>query len=88
MSFGLDVGPGESYSDSKQAGKMGLWGKTVTELYTPYIYPQENGNRTDTHWVSLINPDGLGLIAKGHPLINFSAHYYTTMDFENARQYL
>ncbi|MBI3921737.1 MAG: DUF4981 domain-containing protein, partial [Armatimonadetes bacterium] len=46
-------GPGESYRDSKQAGRFGLWKATVDELYTPYVFPQENGNRTDISWVSL-----------------------------------
>ena len=76
-------GPGESYRDTKQAQRFGLWRATVDELYTPYIFPQENGNRTDVSWVALADAHGHGLLAAGAP--NFSAHRYSTMDFENAR---
>ena len=81
----LGRGPGESYADSKQAGKVGLWRAKVDELYTPYVFPQENGNRTDIRWVSLANTRGMGLMATGCPELNFSAHRFTTMDLENAR---
>ncbi len=39
------LGPHESYIDSCSSAKFDLWGKTVEEMYTPYIFPQENGNR-------------------------------------------
>jgi len=76
-------GPGEAYSDSKQAQRLGLWTATVDELYTPYIYPQENGNRTDVRWVEFANARGLGFRASGVP--NFSAHRFTTQDLDSAR---
>ncbi|MHB9132123.1 MAG: beta-galactosidase, LacZ type [Armatimonadota bacterium] len=78
-------GPGESYADTKQAGRFGLWHAGVDDLYTPYIMPQENGNRTDVRWVALTNAHGAGLLAVGQPELNFSAHRFTTMDFERAR---
>ena len=61
-------GPGESYRDSKLANKFGLYSKEVSELHTPYVYPQENGNRTDVKWVSITNLRGVGLFAAGSPL--------------------
>lgn len=78
-------GPGESYPDSKQAGRFGLWKMSVDELYTPYVFPQENGNRSDVSWVRLMNTRGSGLMACGEPTINFSAHRYTADNFEKAR---
>ncbi|MHB1458961.1 MAG: glycoside hydrolase family 2 TIM barrel-domain containing protein, partial [Armatimonadota bacterium] len=78
-------GPGESYVDTKQAGKFGIYSKSVDELYTPYVFPQENGNRTDTSWVTLTNTKGTGIFAQGAPLIDFSAHRFTAEDFEKAR---
>lgn len=78
-------GPGESYPDSKQAGRFGRYEMAVDELYTPYVCPQENGNRSDVSWVALADNDGLGLIAVGMPTMNFSAHYYAPEDFEKAR---
>lgn len=71
-------GPGESYRDTKQAQRFGTWDATIDELYTPYIFPQENGNRTDVRWVEFpgFRASGVG---------NFSAHRYTVADFENAK---
>ena len=78
-------GPGESYPDSKQAGRIGVWSRTVEELYTPYVYPQENGNRSDARWVALTNLRGMGLFAAGAPTLDFSAHVFRTEDLERAR---
>jgi beta-galactosidase/evolved beta-galactosidase subunit alpha len=76
-------GPGESYRDTKQAQRFGRWQATVDELFTNYIFPQENGNRTDVDWVCFANLTGRGFVAAGVP--NFSAHWFTTDDLENAR---
>lgn len=78
-------GPGETYPDSKQAGRFGLYKMTVDELYTPYVFPQENGNRSDVRWVTLADTRGMGLLCVGQPTINFSAHQFTAADFEKAR---
>lgn len=78
-------GPGESYPDTKQANRFGLWKAGLDELYTPYVRPQENGNRTDVRWVSLANRGGAGWRAVGQPMLNFSAHRFTVQDFEKAR---
>ncbi len=76
-------GPGEGYRDTKQAQRYGLWKATVDELLTNYIFPQENGNRTDVSWVALTDLAGRGVRFAGLP--NFSAHWFTTMDLETAR---
>ncbi|WP_249226638.1 glycoside hydrolase family 2 TIM barrel-domain containing protein [Alicyclobacillus mengziensis] len=78
-------GPGESYSDSKQAGRFGVYQKTVRELYTPYVLPQENGNRTDVRWVSFTDWRGMGFLATSKPQFDFSAHRYSTDKLEKAR---
>ena len=78
-------GPGECYVDSKQANRVGVYSCLVDDLYVPYVYPQENGNRTDVRWVSLANLRGMGLLAIGIPMLNFSAHRFTTQDFEKAQ---
>jgi beta-galactosidase/evolved beta-galactosidase subunit alpha len=78
-------GPGEQYPDTTQAGKLGIWSASVDELYTPYVMPQENGNRMDVRWVALGNGRGEGLLAVGLPTMNFSAHWYTAMDMDKAK---
>jgi beta-galactosidase/evolved beta-galactosidase subunit alpha len=80
----LGRGPGESYPDSHEAARFGLWRATVDELLTPYVRPQENGNRSDTRWVALRDGRGAGLMAAGDPALNFSAHRYSTADLDRA----
>ncbi|WIV11644.1 beta-galactosidase subunit alpha [Proteiniborus sp. MB09-C3] len=78
-------GPGESYVDSKEANTFGIYSSTVDGLYTPYVYPQDNGNRTDVKWVALTDERGMGFVTTGKEYLNFSAHYYTTEDIEKAK---
>lgn len=78
-------GPGESYADTKQANRVGVYTKTVDDLYTPYTFPQENGNRSEVRWVTVANQRGYGLLAVGMPELNFSLHRYTVEQFEQAR---
>lgn len=76
-------GPGESYSDTKEANRFGIYSKQVDELFTNYVYPQENGNRTDVRWVAVTNARGAGLLASGLP--NFSAMRYSAEQLEKAQ---
>ncbi|HSV72868.1 MAG TPA: glycoside hydrolase family 2 TIM barrel-domain containing protein [Chthonomonadales bacterium] len=78
-------GPGESYPDSKEACAMGLWSAPVDALYTPYIFPQENGSRSDVQWAALRAADGAGLLMAADPDIAFSALRYTPEDLDAAR---
>ena len=78
-------GPGECYRDTKKAGRVALHRATVDELHTPYVYPQENGNRTDVRWVALSDLQGMGLLAVGDPLLDFSASRFSIEDLEKAR---
>ncbi|MEH0474808.1 hypothetical protein QA943_39260 [Streptomyces sp. B21-097] len=41
------LGPGEACPDSRQAAGVGLFRASVEELRTPYLRPQDNGNRAD-----------------------------------------
>ena len=79
------LGPGEAYIDSKAAQRAGVYSCPVEELYTPYVFPQENGNREDVRWVSLSNRHGMGLCAIGAPLFNFTAQYFSTDDLDKAK---
>lgn len=78
-------GPGESYSDSKQCNLFGIYEKTVSELFTNYVRPQENGNRTDCKWVSLTDDRGIGLMAVAEDKFDFSAMYYEVSDLEESK---
>ncbi|MDR4889961.1 glycoside hydrolase family 2 TIM barrel-domain containing protein [Fredinandcohnia sp. QZ13] len=77
-------GPGEAYSDSKLANRFGIWANTIEELHTPYVVPQENGNRHEVRWASLTDLSGVGLLVVGQPSFDFSVSYYSTETLENA----
>ncbi len=79
------LGPGEAYPDSREAQRVGVYAMSVDELWTPYVVPQENGNRMDVRWVTLTNLRGVGLAAFGEPTLNFSAYRFATMDIEEAK---
>lgn len=77
-------GLGESYSDSKLSAPVGVYRNKVTKMHTPYIYPQENGNRTDVRWISLVS-ENTGLFVRGSELFEFTVHDYTKDSLENAK---
>ncbi|MFN8459908.1 MAG: glycoside hydrolase family 2 TIM barrel-domain containing protein [Anaerolineae bacterium] len=78
-------GPHETYADRQEGAPVGLYHGTVDEQYVPYIMPQENGNKTEVRWVSLTDAHGRGLLVIGMPLLNVSAHHFTTQDLAEAR---
>jgi beta-galactosidase len=75
-------GPHENYWDRKTGTPVGYYSSKVSDLYFPYISPQENGNRSDIRWVSFTDSSGMGLLVAGMPLINFSALHYSNEDMD------
>jgi beta-galactosidase len=75
-------GPGEAYSDTQRAGRIGRFTATVDELQTPYVFPQETGNRADVRWVELRGPTGAGIRVVGEPTVDFTARRWTTADLD------
>jgi beta-galactosidase len=76
----LGRGPHENYVDRNTGAEVGLFERTVDELYVPYIMPQENGNRTDCRWAALTDGDATGLLCVARPLMEVSASHYTAED--------
>ncbi|MFO7998288.1 MAG: glycoside hydrolase family 2 TIM barrel-domain containing protein, partial [Bacteroidales bacterium] len=79
----LGRGPHESYWDRKESAFVDLYSADVSEQYTPYIRPQENGNKTDVRWMSMTDQDGVGLKFRGLQLLEASAHHQVMEDFES-----
>jgi beta-galactosidase/evolved beta-galactosidase subunit alpha len=80
-------GPDEAYADSMAAARFGLYRRTVDEMQTPYVFPQENGNRADVSWADFTDALGVGLRATGLPRFHFSAHWHTAADLTAARHH-
>ena len=82
----LGKGPGETYADSKQSQLAGRYSMKVDEMFTPYVHPQANGNRTETRWMSAVDYNGQGLmVTKQNKYFDFSASYYEEEDLEKAK---
>jgi beta-galactosidase/beta-glucuronidase len=78
-------GPHENYCDRKEGAPIGVYRQNVSEQYVPYIKPQENGNKTDIRWASLIDGRGIGLLVVGMPLVEVNAQYFASEDLEKAK---
>jgi beta-galactosidase len=81
----LGRGPHESYPDRKESTEVGLYTRTVDEMYFPYGRPQENGNREDTRWAAFLDGLARGLLITGDEPFSFTALRFTERDLETAR---
>jgi beta-galactosidase len=77
-------GPHESYVDRQLGAKIARYQSSVEDFVTPYIYPQENGNRMEVRWMQLTDASGAGLHISGDR-INASAWPYSQEDLEAAQ---
>ena len=55
-------GPAENYVDRCRGAKLGTFSSTAAENLSPYLVPQECGNRTGVRWASVTNRRGRGLL--------------------------
>jgi beta-galactosidase len=79
-------GPGEAYSDTRSAVRVGRFSRSVDQWQTPYIYPQENGHRIDVRNALLHGADGEGLSIEGEPVFGLTVRRWTTADLDAARR--
>ncbi len=78
-------GPDESYIDRKNSTEVGLYSSKVSDLFTMYARPQDNGNRTDVRWVELSNNNGVSVRFYGPNHLNFSASHFKTEDLDSGK---
>jgi len=45
----LGLGPHENYPDRLHSARYDLWQRPLADMYTPYVFPSENGLRCGTH---------------------------------------
>ena len=79
----LGLGPQENYTDRREGARLGIWEYRAAENMTPYLLPQECGNRTGVRWAEVTNARGHGLklwLNEGE----FSALPWTPHEIENA----
>lgn len=78
----LGRGPFENYQDRNTSALVGNYSAKVSELYFPYIRPQENGYKTDNRWVTFTDDSGIGIKISGNQHFGFSTHHQYNSDFD------
>ena len=78
-------GPGETYSDTCAAGKLGIWRAPSESLWTPYVVPQENGSHFETRWASFTDNAGHGIRVEGSKPFCFGISRFEQEDIEQAK---
>lgn len=69
-------GPGENYSDSHAAAYLGCFTAEVADFYTPYVVPQDHGNRWQTRWAA-VSDGTVGLRVEAVVPFNFRVSEYS-----------
>jgi beta-galactosidase len=79
-------GPHENYWDRRTSAPIGIYEATVSQWVTPYVRPQENGNRCDVRWLRLTDDSGFGLqaSASSQSPLSVSVWPYSMDDLETA----
>ena len=78
-------GPHESYADRKDSAFIDRYTAQTTDLFHPYLMPQENGNRTDVRWVKFSGQHMPALMIIGQPVLNFSVHHCSLDNLTKAK---
>lgn len=78
------LGPEENYCDTKEAAIMGVYEKTVAQMHTDYVMPQENGHRESVKWLSL-SGEGEGVTIHMPETLGINVHDYTREDLRRAK---
>jgi len=78
-------GPYHNYHDRNRGSFLGVYEKTVDEMYVPYPVPQEYGNMTNVRWVQMLNSGKQGWTAKSDRAFETSARPYTDKNLTEAR---
>lgn len=76
-------GPDENYSDRRQGARLGVFKNKVIDNVSPYVIPQECGNKTGVRWAKITDDRGEGILIKSDEM-EFSALPYTPHELENA----
>jgi beta-galactosidase len=77
-------GPRENYVDRSRAAWIGRFEGSVTDQYTPYVLPQEHGNKTGLRWIEVASPEVVVRFSPARPCEG-SASHFTPNDLFAAR---
>ena len=77
-------GPEENYPDRKTGYAIGVYEKSVDDMFEPYLIPQDCGLRCDNRWLDMSNGSGQGLRFAMDEPFNFNAYHYSTDNLTKA----
>ena len=77
-------GPEENYPDRKTGYPIGIYERTVDDMFEPYLIPQDCGLRCDNRWLTMSNGSGQGLRFAMDEPFNFNAYHYSTDNLTKA----
>ena len=77
-------GPHENYIDRNTSANIGLYDSSVEALFTNYIVPQENGNRTDVRWAEIAG-NHVALRVESNRPIETSVSHFSIGELTNAK---
>ena len=76
-------GPWENYQDRFTGAFNGEYNFKVSDLYEPYVRPQENNHRTDVRWFTLTNKSGAGILFISDKTFEINASNYPIETFDS-----
>lgn len=76
-------GPHESYWDRKEGARLGQFTMPLSEIPYRYVFPQENGNRSDVRWMNIIGGK-TNLRVQGKDSFDFSVWPWSMENLEKA----
>lgn len=77
-------GPEENYPDRKTGYAIGVYDKTVDDMFEPYLIPQDCGLRCDNRWLTMASSQGKGIRFSMDQPFNFNAYNYSTENLTKA----
>ncbi|MDC0584800.1 DUF4981 domain-containing protein [Bacteroidales bacterium] len=77
-------GPHENYPDRNESAFLGIYNSNATDLFVPYLMPQENGARSDIRWLELAfeGSKKAALKIESDSAFVFSALHYDASDLD------
>lgn len=78
-------GPEENYNDRCKGARLGIYKGRAEDNVTPYLNPQECGNRHDVRWVKVVDEFGHGIrIDAVERPFDMTVLPYTAFELQNA----
>ncbi len=72
------LGEKENLCDFDAQSTIGIYKAKVSDMYEPYIKPQDHGNHGRTRWLTVTNDEGCGIeISACDDFFSFGVHDYT-----------